>query len=97
MFSAAKISHAINLAKVNSTQDRSQTVAPPSVLLMLVSEMRHNARIPMEEILTPEEEFMVEFEDDLPSSPWNEPNPGEIDELDLVVLEGSDEFKAHLR
>jgi len=51
----------------------------------------------MEEILTPEEEFMDEFEDDLPSSPWNEPIPGEIDELDLVILEGSDEFKARLR
>ena len=51
----------------------------------------------MEEILTPEEEFMDEFEDDLPSSPWNDPIPGEIDELDLVILEGSDEFKARLR
>ena len=33
MFSAANISHAINLAKVNNTQDRSQTVAPPECIV----------------------------------------------------------------
>ena len=71
LFSAADISHAINLAKVANTQDRSHTVAPPSVLAMLVSEMKHNARIPMAEVLTTEVDYEEEFEHKLPDAPWN--------------------------
>jgi len=105
LFSAADISHAINLAKVANTQDRSHTVAPPSVLAMLVSEMKHNARIPMAEVLTTEVDYEEEFEDNLPDAPWNHEqipasdnnNNSIIDELDLVQLEGSAEFKTRLR
>jgi hypothetical protein len=69
LFSAADISHAINLANKHNTQDTTQSISPRSVLSMLVSEMRHNDRIPMEEILTPEQEFVDEFDDDLPTAP----------------------------
>ena len=102
LLSAADRSHAINLANKHNTQDTTQSISPRSVLSMLVSEMRHNDRIQMEEILTPEQEFVDEFDDDLPTAPcWNELIPwcnnNHEDELDLVTLVGSDEFKARLR
>ena len=67
LFSSADISHAINLANKHNTQDTTQSISPRSVSLMLVREMRHNDRIPMEEILTIEQEFVDEFDDDLPN------------------------------
>jgi len=92
----------LDLSKEVNTQDGTQTVDPPSVLATLVSEFRNNARFNMNEVLTKEVDYEEEFEETLPNAPWNEPIPVDssgnaIDELDLVILEGSVELRARLK
>jgi hypothetical protein len=54
---------------------------------MLVSEMKHNVRIPMEQMLTKEVDYEEEFEDNLPDAPWNDEQIPVINDDNITIGE----------
>ena len=61
--------------------------------------LRRSARIPLEELLTPEAPYEDEFEEQVfKEAPWSSDALLDGDqEVELIQLEGSEEFKAKLR
>ena len=99
MFSAEDISVASEIVKQGITQDSTQTINPQEVICALANELRRGARIPMEEILTPEPPYEDEFEEFIfPEVPWSDDNLHDCNrDLDLIKISGSDEFQAKIR
>ena len=99
MFSAEDISVASKLVKQGITQDSTQTINPQEVICALANELRRGARIPMEEILTPEPPYEDEFEEFIfPEVPWSDDTLHDCNrDLDLIKISGSDEFQAKIR
>ena len=100
LYTETEIADAIVIARQRgNTQDSTHTVDPQEVLYALAMNLRRSARIPMEELLTPEAPYEDEFEEQVfEEVPWSSDALLDGDqEVELIQLEGSEELKAKLR
>jgi hypothetical protein len=99
LYTETEIADALVVARQRgSTSDHSQVV-PKEVLYTLATNLRRSARIPMEELLTPEASYEDEFDEQVfEEAPWSSDALHDCtQELELIQLDGSEELKAKLR
>ena len=98
LYTKTDISEAIVLANQRDNASDQSQVVPKYELYTLATNLRRSARIPIEELLTPEPWYEDEFEEQVfQDVPWSsDAIPKCNQEVEVIRLEGSEELKAKL-